>query len=59
MQLWNVKWPFLAIMLSSFGAEIYEVYDDFPLFDEYGILVGHEEMGRKSINKVSQGILNL
>jgi hypothetical protein len=26
-------------MISALGAELYEVWDNYPLFDEYGILV--------------------
>jgi putative membrane protein len=36
--LWNIKWPYLFIMISAIGAEVYEVFDQFPLVDEYGIL---------------------
>ena len=37
--LWNVKWPYLFIMISALSAEIYEVWAEFPLIDDYGILV--------------------
>ena len=53
MQLWNVKWPYLGIMLCAVGAEIYEVYDNFPLFDEYGILVRGPGVLRARVRRCS------
>ncbi len=36
--LYNIKFPYAAIMLVAIGAETFEMYQNFPLIDEYGIL---------------------
>ncbi|GAX76520.1 hypothetical protein CEUSTIGMA_g3966.t1 [Chlamydomonas eustigma] len=36
--LWNIKWPYLFIMITAIAVESYDVFDQFPLVDENGVL---------------------